>query len=315
MNVLSMSARPMPGRQQGQAMVESLTVMLALLPFVIAIPLIAKYQDIRHATLSAARTASFECSVRVENCTHEASRRQINEQIRRRHFSRHHINLHSDDTVDDSMMADERRRFWSGRNGQPMLASFGDVSLSISQEKADAVRELKLGSLKVGKLATALSKFAGPDAFGLPLNDGLVTAQVQSRVKLDDSFGRHLPAGLLPEHLNFRERSVVLVDAWNASSARGSEARSLASRVEQGRRLPAASTLLQELGRFTHLAPLELIGEAIPRDDPEKALRLFYRPLETVLRNDPLLNKNRRGQFHHYEVDVEVLPTDRVPTQ
>ena len=55
--------------QRGQALAETMVVIsFVMLPFFVAVPLLAKYQDMRQATVSASRTAAFECSVRFEAC-------------------------------------------------------------------------------------------------------------------------------------------------------------------------------------------------------------------------------------------------------
>ena len=299
----------LPARLRGQALTESLVVMAVLVPFVIAIPLIARYQDIRHATISAARTAAFECTVRFETCAQAAVQDELAAQLRRRHFSRHHIDLHSADGADDETLPQERRRFWVDRTGKPLLASFKDVSLEIDQGRADFVKRLSPLGIGVGHLAEKFSKLAGPDAFGMPLTDGLMTARVQVRVPLDESFRRKMPAGF-PESLNFRERSVVLVDAWNASSAKGGEARSLSSRVARGRRLPGVSDILQTLDGAVPMLPPAFSPQAMPKDDPDALLDLFYKPLEFIMTHDPL---NEGGEaFRRGEVDVEIVPGDRL---
>ena len=51
--------------QRGQALAETIVVIsFVIVPFFVAVPLLAKYQDMRQATVSASRTAAFECSVR-----------------------------------------------------------------------------------------------------------------------------------------------------------------------------------------------------------------------------------------------------------
>ena len=60
--------------QDGQALAETLVIAsFVLVPFIIAVPMLAKYQSIRQATEASARTAAFECTVRIEDCHQDAA--------------------------------------------------------------------------------------------------------------------------------------------------------------------------------------------------------------------------------------------------
>lgn len=298
--------------QQGQAMTETLVMMLGLLPFFIAIPLLAKYQDMRQATLAASRTAAFECSVHFEHCHEQASTDEIANHIRRRHFSEVRMGVRSHDGVDDSRMAEQRNPFWTDRAGKPMLASFADVKLDITRERMDAYDEMKahnVPQLRISQLAQTFSELTGPDRFGMPLSDGLVTAKVQASTALDDSWLKHLPADFT-NRLNFNERTVVLVDGWHASSAKGSEARSTASRVEAGRQLPSVRHVMQALNGRIQLVPQRFIQNTVPSDKPELLLDVLYSPARFGISQDPI-SRNAR-LFHYHEVDVEIVPEDRL---
>lgn len=302
--------------QQGQAMSETLVVMLALVPFFVALPLIARYQDMRHATLAASRTAAFECSVRFERCGNDQQESDvIANQIRRRHFSRHHIDVHSGDVASDETLAAQRNPFWHDSKGNSMLASYADVTLDIKREKADAIKKLNFGNLNLSSAVEKFAKFAGPDAFGMPIRDGLITAQVQSKTRLDQSWLRHLPAGFT-DTLNFSEKTVVLVDGWHASSAKGPEARSFQNRVEQGRRLPSVTDLVREIGSEFRLAPQGRLERWLPDDGVEKALDLLYQPVRFGIREEGKLSIfQHRKPFRYHEIDVEILPQDRLKSQ
>ncbi|MDO4230987.1 MAG: hypothetical protein Q4D19_02520 [Lautropia sp.] len=293
-------------------MTETLVMMLGLLPFFVAIPLLAKYQDMRQATLAASRTAAFECSVHFEHCHEDANTDEIANHIRRRHFSQLQTGVRSAEGVDDARMDEQRNPFWTDRAGKPMLASFADVKLDITREKMDAFNEMKahnVPQLRLGQLAQTFSELTGPDRFGMPLSDGLITAKVQASTALDDSWLKHLPAGFT-KRLNFNERTVVLVDGWHASSAKGSEARSTASRVEAGRQLPSVKHVLQALNDRIQLVPQRFIQNTVPSDKPERLLDVLYAPARFGISEDPI-SKNRE-LFHYHEVDVEIVPEDRL---
>ncbi|MDO4682253.1 MAG: hypothetical protein Q4B17_05625 [Lautropia sp.] len=332
-------------REKGQAMTETLVLAVAVLPFVLAVPLIAKYQDIRHATVSASRTAAFECSIRPDACADGEASAGIEAHVRRRHFSQRQIAIHSNDTPSGQSLSVDGNRFWRSRDGRPLIASDEDVTVSISQRQAtalssahreaankhgqprrrgrdgarasgDADQMLPRHDSRLSDLASAMSKAVGPDAFGMPLFGGLVTAEVQSRALFDPKLVEGLDWDRPRDRpLSFASRTVVLTDSWNASSARGHEASSLKSRVDQGKRLPS-------LQRFASLGE-ELIGMAPPGaitrsavTDPEAILSMVYAPTVFLIHTLARLPGNivvPHGQnFRRLEVDVEVVPEDRL---
>lgn len=297
--------------QRGQAMTETLVLMLGLLPFFIAIPLLAKYQDMRQATLSASRTAAFECSVYFERCLQNAHKDEIAEHIRRRHFSLHHSNVHGAGRANDASMEAQRNPFWTDSAGKPMLASLADVKLDISRAGLDSYTEMKASQVPelADRFARMFSRLTGPDHFGIPLRDGLITARVQATTRLDDSWLRHLPAGFT-DTLGFNERTVVLTDGWHASSATGSEARSVASRVEAGRRLPSVRQVLQTFNEQLRIVPAKFIRNTVHSDKPERVLDVLYAPVRFGIESDPF--SRTRNQFHYHQVDVEIVPDDRL---
>ena len=45
--------------QGGQSLVEAAVLAAALVPLLLAVPLLAKYQDLRHAAIAASRSAAL----------------------------------------------------------------------------------------------------------------------------------------------------------------------------------------------------------------------------------------------------------------
>ena len=185
-----MHAQPLR-HQRGQALVEALVLAAALLPFLLAVPLVAKYQDIRHAAIAAARTAAFECSIRPDACEDPSAEAAAAGDLRRRHFARHGRDLLSNDAPEEPAPPGERNRFWVDRRGAPLLARFDDVRLDVAAASSDAI-------------AGAAARWnsgpfpAGPDAFGLSPEAGLATARVQASVSVGRSLAQWLdrPEGL-----------------------------------------------------------------------------------------------------------------------
>ncbi|MDO5102225.1 MAG: hypothetical protein Q4D91_04895 [Lautropia sp.] len=334
-----------PSIEQGQAMTETLVLAIAVVPFLIAIPLVAKYQDIRHATVAASRTAAFECSIRPEACADTEGQAEIEAHVRRRHFSQRQIDVHSHDLPTDLSVQADGNRFWRNREGQPLIARLDDISLSIRHEWADAMQkgygeaEKRVGhvrlsssnppdhgaapgeeapskSPKLMRLAEAMSQVVGPDAFGMPFFGGLVSATVESRAWFDPKLVQGLTWDRpLDQPLSLASKTVVLTDSWNASSAKGREAQSLQSRVDQGKRLP-------NLARFSSLSQ-ELIGMAPPEvianssaTDPESLFSLIYTPLVDMMHRLDRMGADlvvpHGERFRRLEVDVEKVPEDRL---
>ena len=300
--------------QRGQALVEVVVLAAALVPLFLAIPLIAKYQDLRHAAIAASRSAAFECSVRPEECVagESAVQARLADALRRRHFARHDRDLLSIDASGDDPPSWERNRFWVDRRGAPLLAAAADVSGSVQAGELDAARNAwgrGAGTLVAGGgfgLAAA-----GPAVFGLELDQGLVTAGVRARVSLDRTLANWLekPEGIA---LGLSGRTAVLVDSWNASSGRGTEARSFQSRLQRGWRLPGlgeAAGLLGDAGALAPAGALEVASDG----GAEAAIDGLYAPIRTLIRGPLLAPVEPRGSlFRYHEVDVDVVPADRV---
>ncbi len=270
----------MKRRQQGQALVETLVVSLALVPMFLAIPLIAKYADIRQAAIEASRTAAFDCTVRFDDCDTPLQRAASIVELRRTHFADPRADSTSIDAVVATPVAPNR--FWVDRTQSALLDTDDPVRLSIVRARSDAIAGALAGA---GAAAIdAASQASGPDAFGLPLDEGLVLAQVDAHVSLGRTLAQWMkrPLGL---QLRLAGRTAVLTDAWNAVEADGSDPRSVRARVDQGWVLPA--------------------GEA--------AIDLGYLPIRELIGGALLAPVEPRGRlFRYHEVDVDLVPADRI---
>ncbi len=289
--------------QRGQALVEATVLAAALLPFLLAVPLIAKYQDIRHAAISAARTAAFECSIRPDNCDGPAAEAAAAGELRRRHFASHGRDLLSNDAPQDPGAAGDRNRFWVDQRGAPLLARFDDVRLDMSTASSDAIAGA------VARWNTGLLP-AGPGAFGLVAEAGLATASVQASVSPGRTLAQWLvrPAGL---QLALSAQAAILVDAWNASSGKGAEPRSFESRVDQGRRLPGLGSSAGQLAVAAGLAPSGSLGDG--GEGAEGLIDSLYTPVRELITGPLLAPVEPRGSlFRYHQIDVDVVPADRL---
>lgn len=314
--------------QKGQALAETLVVAsFVLLPFVIAVPLLAKYQSIRQANVSAARTAAFECSVRYQDCEQQASTDAIADQIRRRHFSKSSLSVRSDEVVSDDQVETQYNRLWVDRQGKPLLDSYQQVALKITRERFDAVNpdhkvdndvplegDAVKGRQVLSRLINGASQLAGPGRFGMDIQGGLFTAQVQTSLPLDPWWNGILPVDHDASNpLRFTEKLVVLGDAWNASSAKGREATSFQSRVQRGRRLPDLNDVVFAASTAMGKVPPEALNR-VPRIDTEKFFETLHVVPSMMLRNvgrlEPLRNSGK--DFHYHDIDVDIVPEDRL---
>ena len=302
--------------QRGQSLVEVVVLAAALVPLLLAIPFIAKYQDLRHAAIAASRSAAFECSVRPDDCTAGSRPMQarLADDLRRRHFARHDRDLLSNDALDEDPQAWPRNPFWVDRRGEPLLSAAADAAVEVQAGALDAARSA-WGRATGPGVSAAGNGFglpaAAPAVFGLQLEQGLVTAGVRARVSLNRTLADWLqkPQGMA---LSLSGRTAVLVDAWNASSGKGAEARSFQSRLQRGWRLPGlgdAAGLLGAAGQFAPAGGLAVAGDA----GAEEAIDALYAPIRTLITGPLMAPVEPRGSlFRYHEVDVDLVPADRV---
>ena len=301
-------------RQGGQALVEVVVVAAALVPLLLAIPLLAKYQDLRQAAIAASRSAAFECSVRPDECVagEGGFQARLADDLRRRHFARHDRDILSNDALEDDPPSSERNRFWVDRRGTPLLAAAPDVTVWVQASELDAARSAwgrGAGTRAVGDAFGMAA--AGPAVFGLALDQGLVAAGVQARVSLDRRLADWLerPEGMA---LRLSGKTAVLVDAWNASSAKGEEGSSFHARLQRGWRLPGLGESAGLLGEAARQAPAGALDVASAAA-AEEAIDALYAPIRTLISGPLMAPVEPRGSlFRYHEVDVDVVPADRV---
>ena len=301
------------GRQSGQALTELLVVALGLLPILLAMPLLAKFQDIRIAAVSASRTAAFECTVRFERCQAGEALDAMTDGLRRRHFARHDRDSLSADAIAADPPAADRNRFWVDRRGEPLLADLRDVALRVDAAGSDAIAGAWGGS-STGRMTAfvgALSDAVGPGAFGLALAGGLMTARVEARIGAGRTVAAWLdkPEGLA---LALGGRTAVMTDAWNATAAYGDGPRTVLARVDRGRRLPTLGEARAAIGALGGIAPPGVLG-GLDDLEPEEAFDAAYAPVRALITGPLLAPVEPRGRlFRYHEVDVDLVPADRI---
>lgn len=129
-----MTLRPSPCRlplrdQHGQALTEFLVVAIALVPLFLLMPLIAKYQDISHATQMASRYVAFEAMTRNDSVSTWKPESQLADEVRRRFFSNTDAPIKTNDVAGN--FEANRNLFWRDPQGNPLIKDFNsDVTVS-----------------------------------------------------------------------------------------------------------------------------------------------------------------------------------------
>lgn len=116
-------------RQQGQALTEFLVVAAVLVPLFLLVPLIAKYQDIAHATQMASRYVAFDAFARNDSVGTAKSSGQLADEVRRRFFGNADAPIKTDDVAGNFLA--HQNLFWRGPSNAPLIRNFGtDVVVS-----------------------------------------------------------------------------------------------------------------------------------------------------------------------------------------
>jgi hypothetical protein len=274
-------------RCRGQTLVELLVAMIAIVPLYFGVAWLGKVLDARQATIAAARSLAFECTVRIVPCSAADSHPALAGEVRRRFFGAHDLGLRSDDDARVGGGTNDGNRFWVERDGRPMLERYEDVSVAVARVRFDSPFAFAggQGERAFPGAVRMLSELAGPGRFGLDLEAGLVDARVEvrlSRSRAADGWVTRLAS--MP--LTLRAHLTILTDAWNASGPYGAAPDSVETRVEAGSGVPG----------------LEL------------ALGAGWLPVRGLLATaDALGFESRAGALRWHEIDVDLVPPDRLP--
>lgn len=270
----------------GQALVEVLVALLAIVPLYFGVAWLAKVLDARQATIAAARMLAFECTARIGACAAYADHPELARELRRRMFARHETALRSDDVAAGAVGAGAGRPFWSDRAGRPLLERFEDVTVAVVPLRFDSPRASASseGERAIPGALRLLSELGGPGRFGLDLGGGLFDARVTAalaRSRPTDGFLTRL--GAMPVTLT--EHLVILTDAWTASTPYGPARDTVETRVVAGSRVPLV----------------------------EPAIAAGWLPVRGLLAVGAALGfESRANLLRWHRTDVDLVPPDRV---
>lgn len=195
--------------QTGQALTEFLVAAVAIIPLFLLMPLIAKYQDINHSTLSASRYAAFEAMTRNDSTSNGwKPPSQLADEVRRRFFSNPDAPIKTNDVAGNFKA--NQNLFWRGPRDEALI---NDINNDV---------QVNFGTGGASDHASGLSGASDGIIF-IPLKGqldlkarGIYTAGVSVSLV-------NMPAGLKfyePfDQINLRltRSTSVAVDSWTAS--------------------------------------------------------------------------------------------------
>ena len=184
--------------QQGQALVEFLTIALALIPLFLLMPMVAKYMDIAHAAQASSRYAAFESTVHHGSSPNGSTPSgQLADEVQRRFFSNLDAPVKTLDAAGD--FEAHRNRFWRGPTGTPLIKSMQDIT--VARTDSTAPKDTTLGLAQKMQLA----------------NTALVRSDVSVvLVKLPDFLQSYKPLDQI--ELRIARSTSVLPNAWTAAN-------------------------------------------------------------------------------------------------
>lgn len=206
--------------QRGQALTEFLVLAVALVPMFLLVPMIAKYQDLSHATQLASRYVAFDAINRggLPGDNDWAPPAQLADEVRRRFYSNSDAPIKSDDVAGD--FDANRNLFWRDPYGNPLIKKFSDVALSFGNGAA-----AQTGGFSTASDAGVFNKIplANANHIGLA-SPGIYTASVSVALA-------NLPAGIRSIEpfdrldLSIQRRTSLLFDPWSSTTTARTEAR------------------------------------------------------------------------------------------
>ena len=206
--------------QRGQALTEFLVLAVALVPMFLLVPMIAKYQDLSHATQLASRYVAFDAINRGGLAGDNAwsPPAVLADEVRRRFYSNSDAPIKTGDVAGD--FDANRNLFWRDPYGHPLIKSFSDVTLSFGDGEST-----QTAGFSAASDATVFNKIPLANAKHIGLaSPGIYTANVSVALA-------NLPAGIRSIEpfdkldLSIQRRTSLLFDPWNSTTTARTENR------------------------------------------------------------------------------------------
>ena len=262
--------------QFGQALIEAVIGTSVLVSVLLLLVALAKVQAVELAATHAARALAFDCAVQPGKCAAGAPVDSSEARLRARFTGNGRVDY-------------GHQVLWRDRSGRPLVESGSQIEMAVTDQAFGAASGvLKNGRRFAGFSASKiLSRFAGPDKFGLHIEHGLITTSAgiglqQSRRAAADA---NLLSGMA---LKPSAKAAMLLDSWQASGPYGGP-HSVDARVDKGRRL---------------------------KFNIEKGFRAAYVGTKAAMISMRLLlMEDQAHKFEHYKVPMDLVPIDRTPDQ
>lgn len=208
-------------RQRGQALTEFIVLALALIPVFLLMPLLAKYQDIAHATQLASRYVAFEAMLHNEGMSSWKPEQQLADEVRRRFFSNGDAPIKTGDTAGD--FDAHQNLFWRDPKGDALIPSLKDgVKVSFGPGQAATHADAFTG-------AADGTPFLAPIKNALHLNSaGIYTANVTvTLAKLPAELSGYTNSyeEFKALDLSITRHTSVVIDSWTAKDPAKVESR------------------------------------------------------------------------------------------
>ncbi len=206
-------------RHSGQALAEFLIVALALVPLLLLVPVIGKYQDLSHVTQIASRYAGFDATIRNDVQNNWKPESELANEVRRRFFSNSDAPIKTNDVADNSVAY--RNPLWSDLKGNPLINKFSDVSVTFgmagSSSHADAFSGAGDGAV-FNRIPIANANAMGLRAQGVyTANISVVLANLPSGIRSLEPFDNI--------DLSIKRHTSVVIDGWASPSPAETESR------------------------------------------------------------------------------------------
>lgn len=195
------------GQQTGQALTEFLVVALAIVPLFLLLPMIAKYQDIGHATQMASRYAAFDATINNPSTGGMKDPAILAQEVRRRFFSNIDAPIRSNDAAGNFRA--HQNAFWRGPNNEPLIADINTVAVNLATAGSGGLGMDGLNAAERG-LPPLIPGFGLPSSPLYRSNVGVPLVNLPAGITSYEPFDRL--------NLRVERNTTVLVDGWTARS-------------------------------------------------------------------------------------------------
>jgi hypothetical protein len=121
--------------QRGQALTEFLMMSLVLVPLILLIPMIGKYQEISHASLVASRYVAWDATLNNPSTGDWKPQAQLASEVKRRFFSSIDAPIKTGDVAGNS--EEYRNVAWTTPAGKPLIERFENIAISFGADNSN----------------------------------------------------------------------------------------------------------------------------------------------------------------------------------